>query len=309
LRVFLNEAALKLGENIKTVVALGAFDGLHRGHLSLIEKAVEQAKGRGCKTLVYSFLNHPQSVLNPSGAPLALMTFDEKIRMFDSLGVDYLALMPFSFQMAQIDPEEFLQKLAAQVVPVAIVAGFNFRFGRDGAGNAEFLEKFCVQNGIDAYIMPPVSEEGAPISSSRIRALIADGDMEAAASLLGRPYTVSGTVVAGKKLGRTIGFRTANLDYQPKLLPRFGVYVCYAYVLGKRYESVVNVGNNPTVSDKGKVFIEANLFDCEDDLYGLRLKLEFLHKIRDEQRFGSIDQLKDAIADSVACARAYFAGK
>jgi riboflavin kinase/FMN adenylyltransferase len=309
LKVFLNETTLRLGKDEKTVVALGAFDGLHLGHVSLIEKTVEEAKLRRCKALVYSFLNHPQSVLNPKSAPLALMTFDEKIRMMDSLQVDYLALVPFSFHMAQTPPEDFLDKLVSRLFAVAVVAGFNFRFGREGEGDAALLEEFCRQRGIDAYIMPPVSDGGIPISSSRIRSLVADGWMEEAERLLGRPYSVMGTVVAGKRLGREMGFRTANLDYQAKLLPRFGVYACYAYIMDRRYEAVVNVGENPTVSQEQKIFIEAHIFDYDGDIYGLRLKLDFLHKIRDEKKFDSVEQLREAIAESVRDAKAYFAAK
>ena len=295
----------RYNENKQAVVVLGMFDGVHKGHQTLIEKAKMIAQEKDAITFVYSFYNHPQSVLKPQDAPLNLMTPQEKIRFIASLGVDYLALVPFSFQLSEISAANFLDSIFKQISVKAIVAGFNYRFGAGAKGEKELLKARAAEFGAEAYIIDPVLYQGEPISSTRIRQALLKGNIVDANAMLGREYSIVGKIVEGKMLAREWGYPTANLQMENKVLPLNGVYLARVIVQGNAYNAVVNTGKNPTVENSGS-HMEAHLLDCHKDLYGEQAKIYFIERVRDEIKFPSMDALKDQIAKDVAFARQFF---
>jgi riboflavin kinase/FMN adenylyltransferase len=290
----------RIEEGRKTAVALGMFDGLHIGHMALIEKVKELAKEHNWLSAVYSFHNHPYTVLNPAQAPAQLLTPEEKLRCFSHTQIDYLLWVPFSFQLSGEDPEDFIKGMVERYDIAAIVAGFNYKFGSGSSGDADMIRKICKQCGVEAYIIEPVCFKGLPVSSTRIRRCLAEGELEDANAMLGRPYSVCGKIVRGKQLGRTIGFPTANIEAPVKTLPRFGVYATEASIYGKKHHAITNIGKNPTVSDQeGKVFIETSINNYDQDIYGSTLKIEFRKFLREEKKFGSVEDLKQQITKDI----------
>ena len=289
-----------------TVVILGAFDGMHLGHQRLVQKGRELARKNGWKTLLYTFANHPLSVLAPEKPPLPLTTREEKLALCEELGLDYVAMVEFTPEFSAMKPEAFLEQIFREYHARGLVSGFNFHFGQKGLGDAALIREVCRKKNAYAVIVDPVCMSGRPISSSWIRSCIAGGDVERARALLGRPYTIAGDVVQGKQFGRTMGFRTANLRPGKKLLPGFGVYITDTLVEEKRYHSITNVGDNPTVSNDGTPVIETHLFDCEEELYGRPIKVEFLKRIREERKFSSKEELRKQISRDVGTAKNYF---
>ena len=305
MKVLLSEKTQDLFEK-DNVVTLGAFDGFHIGHQALVHQALDVANKNNYKTFVFSFLNHPQSVIKPQNVPLPIITYDEKLRICNAMGVDYLALIPFSLSFSQMTPEAFLDMIRVQYRAAAIVVGFNFHFGKQGAGNPQFLKEYCEKHNIEAHVVEPVLYGGQVVSSSRIRSCIMQGEMEEANAMLGRPYGITSKVLPGHQLGRTMGYRTANIAPGLKVLPQYGVYVTRAIVYGTVYQAITNVGTRPTVSDEAEVTVETHLFDCDIDLYEQNIRIEFLHKIREERRFESVEALKKRIALDVSLAKEYF---
>ena len=295
----------RYNETKQAVIVLGMFDGVHKGHQQLIEKAKEIAIKDDAITFIYSFYNHPQSVLNPQDAPLSLMTPQEKIRFFASLGVDYLALVPFSFQLSEVSAENFIDSIFKQISVKAIVAGYNYRFGAGGKGDRILLQACSAEFNAEVYIIEPVLYKGEPISSTRIRQALAKGNILDANAMLGREYSIAGKIVSGKMLGREIGFPTANIQMENKVLPQNGVYLARVCVMGGNYDAVVNTGKNPTVDDDG-IHMEAHLLDCDKDLYGQEARIAFLDRVRDEIKFPSVKALREQIAKDVAFAKQYF---
>ncbi|MHB1315557.1 MAG: bifunctional riboflavin kinase/FAD synthetase [Christensenellales bacterium] len=295
----------RYNEEKQAVVVLGMFDGVHMGHQTLIEKAKVIARENDAITFVYSFYNHPQSVLKPQDAPLALMTPQEKIRFIASLGVDYLALVPFSFQLSEIPAVNFIDSIFKQISVKAIVAGYNYRFGAGGKGDKELLQKRGAEFGAQVHIIDAVVYKGEPISSTRIRQALLKGNIPDANAMLGREYSIAGKIVEGKMLARELGFPTANFQMENKVLPQNGVYLARVFVRGNEYNAVVNTGKNPTVENSGN-HMEAHLLNCDKDLYGEAARIVFLERVRDEIKFPSVEALKDQIAKDVAFARQYF---
>lgn len=290
------------------VLAIGNFDGVHRGHKSLIEKAVfvadkMSADGGAVFGGVFCFSEPPADVLMKSPPP-HICSRGKKLELFAAIGARYAVVGDFS-ALKDMEAEDFIAWLKDRCGCRAIVCGFNFRFGKDGKGNAELLK--CLF-GDRAFVMDAFTcEDGIPISSSRIRTLVEAGEIERANELLGHPFSVSGRVLHGKELGRRLGLPTVNQNFGERaLIPKRGIYVTSAHVGGERYMAVTNVGSRPTVESGGSINCETHLLDFEGDLYGEDITVEFHSRLRDEKKFSCEEELRRAICGDVLSAREYF---
>lgn len=290
-----------------TVVALGMFDGVHEGHAQLMRKANELAALYDLTSVVYTFSSHPMAAFAPERVPPELHTRSEKIRAIARMGIDAAVLRPFDQAYAAQPPEAFVRGLVAALHPRHVVIGFNYSFGCKGAGRAEDMIRFGQAYGFETHVVQEVCLDGAPVSSTRIRAVIAGGDMEEAARLLGSPYALSGVVERGKQLGRRLDFPTANLRWpSAKALPPNGVYAAMAYVCGAWHRAAVNIGRHPTVPD-GQPTIEANLLDYRgSEFYGCHMRLLLFKRLRGEQKFDSLDALRAEVMRNREQTQAYF---
>ena len=253
-------------------VALGSFDGLHIGHLSLINKVKELAKDNEGKSMVFTFKNHPRTVIMAENNLDLLMTNREKIDILLNENVDILALKTFDKEVMKMDPEEFIKWLCNDYSIRGIVVGFNFRFGYKNLGDIDLLNELKEKYNYELYVMEPYIYEGDVVSSTRIRKEILNGNVAIANKMLSRPYTINGNVVHGKKLGRQIGFPTANINLTAdKLIPKVGVYYTNVEVNGKIYKGITSIGNNPTVNGK-ELTIETYILDFDQYLYDEEIK-------------------------------------
>ena len=290
------------------VVVLGMFDGVHRGHQALLMRGGELAQEMGFPLAVLCFEPHPLRVLRPEKAPPLISTLPEKARVMHSFGVDNLCITTFDRARADQSPEAFMAELVEVYAPVVVVCGFNFTFGKGGAGNGKLLREYGRKHGFRTVIVPEVLIGGATVSSTRIRGMLAEGDIPGVNRLLGHAYTLSGKVETGKQLGRTMGFPTANVAIpKDKALPAYGVYACWMETGdGAYHPAVVNLGRHPTLPE-GSVTVEAHMLDAAPDLYGQHVRLSFLKHMRAEARFADKDELQKQITRDVEEARAYFA--
>ena len=291
------------------VLVLGMFDGVHRGHQALLMRGGELAQEMNFPLNVLSFEPHPLRILAPERAPLLLNTIPEKARIMQSFGVDNLCITTFDRQRADQSPEEFMAEMVSTYAPVVVVCGFNYTFGKGGAGTGRTLREYGKKHGFRTVVVPEVIVDGETVSSTRIRKVLASGDIPTANRLLGTGYTLSGKVESGKQLGRTMGFPTANVALpKHKALPAFGVYDCWLETMdGSYHPAVVNVGRHPTLPE-GAVTVEAHVLSVEAlDLYGQHVRLSFMRFQRPETRFDSKDELQAQITRDVEEARAYFA--
>lgn len=291
----------------RQVVALGNFDGLHRGHQKLVHRTVEAARHIGGKSVIFTFEPHPLQVLKPAESPPLIITAERKAAMLAGWGVDILVFVPFTLEFAALSPEEFVRLVLVERIGVArVVVGYNYRFGQKGIGDTQILEELGRRYGFTVDIVPAVRYKGQTVSSSRIRTLVQAGELEEAFELLGYRLTWEGEVVSGCQIGRSIGFPTANLDFAENvLLPGRGVYIAEATFQGKKFPGVANVGIKPTVGGNSTT-VEVYLFDFHEDIYGQRLQLTFLRKLRDERQFASLAALKEQIKNDVKAAREFF---
>ncbi len=294
----------------KRVIALGFFDGVHLGHGSLLKRARELADRCGCKAKVVTFDRQPASVIRGETPLLLSSPADREYLMKTLYGIDEVEFLHFGRSMMELDWESFLRGcLMEEAGACHLVCGFDYRFGYRGLGNAELLRGFCEENGIGCDVLPELKIDGVPVHSSTIRALLQEGQLEEAERLLGHPYLLSGTVISGKQLGRTLGTPTANLDFSNELLPLpNGVYVTEACFDGMRCPSVTNVGCCPTVGGR-RMTVETWLLDFSGDLYGKELRLFFLRHLRDEIRFASLGELRSSILRDGEAAKRYFSEK
>ena len=278
------------------VLALGTFDGVHNGHRSLIRQAKEVAVETGVPLRVCTFNRHPLAILRPQDPPEMLSTIPEKATQMCGLGVDEMELLPFDRDTAEMEPEAFLQKLRNMTEIKAVVAGWNYTFGRRGRGNADLLSADGITHGYRVMIVPPETlEDGTAISSSLVRQTLKEGKIAEAGTLLGYQYSITGTVAQGKHQGRTLGFPTANIEpWKRKALPKFGVYTCLLETSNDQMPAVVNIGIQPTIPS-GNVTVEAHALNHCPSLYGQKVRLTLLTMLREEKRFGSPDELKDQI--------------
>lgn len=290
------------------VATIGNYDGVHLGHRAILHAVVADARRRGLRALVVTFDPHPLSVVAPSRAPRLIDGRRQKLDALEDAGIDEVLILAFDAAVAALEGDAFLRgHLGSRVRLAAVHVGTNFRFGRGRTGDLEVLRRIGAELGFDVVGVAPVTLEGETVSSSAIRAALDDGDVERAARMLGRPFAVAGEVVAGDGRGRTIDVPTANVAPDNGMLPRRGVYVTETVALAARWPSVTNVGVRPTVGGE-KLTVETHLLDFDGDLYGQRVEVRFLARLRDEQKFAGLDELADQIARDRAAAVAYFQG-
>jgi len=287
-------------------VALGNFDGVHRGHQRLLSAVREVAAGiPGCASAVWTFTTLAKDAVIP-----CLTTPMEKLRAIADAGVEYAVLEEFS-AVRDLSPRVFAEEyLRNRLRCAAAVCGFNFRFGKGGVGDAESLTAYLAPLGIPVTVVQPVLSGCSLVSSTRIRSAVADGDMEEAAALLGRPFSICFPVLHGHQLGRTIGVPTINQNFPGgHIIPRRGIYACVCTVGDRRYAAVANVGTRPTVSDGDAVNCETHLLDYDGFLYGKSVRVTFFRRLRDEMKFPDVESLRLQIEKDAAEARAYFAAR
>ena len=289
-----------------TVLSIGKFDGLHRGH-ELLMDYVFQKKKEGMKAVIFTFDVPPKKSLEQDAARV-LTTNEEKMHLFEQIGIDYLIECPFTEEIMHMPAEEFLKKIVEQLSIRCIVAGTDCSFGYQRRGDYRMLQKYAPEYHYEAQIVDKMQYEGRDISSTFIREEIAAGNMEKAELLLGYAYFVQGTVVHGNQIGRTIGIPTINLiPPEEKLLPPFGVYVTEVFIDDKRYYGVTNVGCKPTIKGNNPVGVETHLLDFREDVYEKVVTVEFRTMIREERKFESIEKLKEQMMNDIAFTRAFFA--
>lgn len=288
------------------VLVMGMFDGVHRGHQQLLMTGAALAEQDGLPLHVCTYEPHPLAVLCPEKAPPMLTTLPERARWMQGFGVDALCVLSFNHTVADEAPEDFVRNMVKVFQPKHVVVGFNNTFGRGGKGDGALMTHMGQELGFETHIVPAVELDGGTVSSTRIRGLLKQGDIHGANRLLGHAYTLSGRVMDGKHIGRTMGYPTANVDVpQYKALPAFGVYACYLTVGESTYPAVVNVGRHPTLPE-GAVTVEAHVLDACLMLYGKKVRLDFLNFQRSERKFDSVADLKQQIQTDADQARAFF---
>lgn len=301
MQVFNSFEELKKQKFKDTALVIGNFDGVHLGHHKLFVKTQEMAPQ--ATKVVITFSPHPAKFFSHKPYPL-LSSREEQVEIFKRLGIDIVFFMPFDQKMAELEPEEFIEKVVVPFFdPACIVVGYDFSFGKERKGNFKFLENYFAATKTRVYQIPALSLGGDIISSTRIRQLLQAGDVRQARLLLGRPYQIHGVVVIGKKIGRTIGVPTANLLSQQEIVPNSGVYVGTTTIGTETYKVVGNIGFNPTVDHHKTLKIEFHILDFVGDLYGQHLRFDLYDKLRDEIRFSSLEKLKEQIQNDIRVAR------
>lgn len=288
-----------------TVVTIGNFDGVHNGHRAMLARLTAVARTRGLPATVLTFEPHPREFFAPQSAPTRLTNLREKLELLAAHGVDRVHIQRFSAGFAALSPEAFVERmLVARLRAHWVLVGDDFRFGAKRAGDFAFLAEAARRHGFELEAMPTVSNAGVRVSSSAVRDALARGELARAQSLLGRPYSISGRVVHGNKLGRALGFATANVQLKHNRPPLWGIFAVRVHGVGAApREGVASLGLRPTVHAAGKPVLEVHLFDFDGELYGAHLRVEFLAKLRDEEKYPDLDALRAQIARDCAAAR------
>ncbi len=302
-------------KNIKqecgTIITIGNFDGVHRGHLDLMKKLVElkTTKYNGLKTVAFTFNPHPKNFIENSDFKL-IFDSNERKSVFSEIDIDILVEYPFDNETKALSPKDFIEKVLIDKLNLkALVVGKDNTFGKNKEGTPEFLKEFLAPFGIEVIVAEDVLYMGEKLGSSRIREVLSYGDMEQVNDLLGKPYFIIGEVVHGKELGKQIGFPTMNIiPPKNKLLPPRGVYISKVTIDGVLYNAVTNIGVNPTVSGEILV-VESHILDFDADIYGKIVKTEILKAVRSEKKFGSVEELKEQIDKDVNTTVEYFRKK
>src|SRR6266581_6504056 len=285
-------------------LAIGVFDGVHLGHQAVISTSAQHARAADGTPIVVTFDPHPEKVLRPKTAPHLLTATPHKIALIRDLGVAHLLIITFDKKFAATEPEDFVQQLVQHSKPLSeICVGHEWSFGKNRRGNLELLKKLGAQFDFNVVGIPPVTVNGEVVSSTTIRQAVEAGDLRKAAEMLGRAYTILGTVVRGDDLGKKIGFPTANLSAHNEQFPPNGVYFAEAMLDGVIYPGVLNLGYRPTVSSEKDRVLEIHLFDFDRDIYGSDLEVRFVRYLRPEKKFESVDMLARQIALDVKQAR------
>ncbi|GLQ86931.1 bifunctional riboflavin kinase/FAD synthetase [Dyella flagellata] len=288
-----------------SVVAVGAFDGLHRGHQALLSEVRQRAQALGCTPIVVSFEPLPRAYFSKEPVP-RLSSVREKLLGFAAAGMEHTLLLRFNRDLTAMSPEDFVQQVLIDRLQVREVwVGADFRFGHKRAGDVAMLERIGSERGFAAHTLRAVLLEGERVSASRVRALLAAGNFGAATPLLGRPYVIEGKVEYGNQLGRTLGFPTANIHLRERVSPLHGIFAVRVG-LGEgecSWPGVASLGTRPTVNEVAEPLLEVHLFDFEGDLYGQRMAVEFVAKLRDEMKFDGLDALQQQMRHDARSAR------
>lgn len=283
------------------VLTIGTFDGVHLGHRKIISRLHDLAAAIGGESVIFTFDPHPRKVVAPNETNLRLLTtLEEKIVLFEQSGIDHLIVYPFTPEFAQLSYEEFVEQiLVGQIHTRSLVVGYDHKFGKGRKGDFELLKGCADRLGFQIEKLDVLLMNEAHVSSTKIREAIQTGDFDTANAYLGYPFTLHGTVVEGQKLGRIMQYPTANIDASDpdKIIPGYGVYAVLVNVRNKTYQGMLNIGSRPTVNHNADHrTVEVNLFDFDADIYGEPIEVVFYHKLRDEQKFGSLDELKEQLA-------------
>jgi riboflavin kinase / FMN adenylyltransferase len=290
-----------------TVLTLGVFDGLHLGHQAIIRQVVDRARAVNAAATVLTLEPHPRAVLHPESAPPLLQTFDQKIEALSVLGIDQTIVIHFDKAFAQIRAEDFLRDIVADRLHAKeVYLGTGFAFGHNREGNIELLRRVSSWHGFHADEVPEVRLRGCRIGSTRIRELLQQGRVNLARRMLGRPYGVEGRVVRGAERGIKLGFPTANIQPHNRVIPRSGVYITAALIDQQWRRSVTNIGTRPTFDQSKDLSVETHVMNWSGDLYGDVVRVRFLHRLRDEKKFGSVADLKTQIEHDITRAAEFF---
>jgi len=292
----------------KSIVALGVFDGVHRGHREIFRQVIARAKAVRGTSVVYTFEPHPVTVVAPSSAPKMINTIRQRVALIKGCGINRVVVQKFTKEFSQQTPEQFFERVIVKRLKArALFAGYNFTFGVRRSGTAETLEALARRVGIDVHIVSPFLKGETLVSSTQVRQFLASGDLPRAEELLARPYFIEGVVVRGRGIGgKELGLHTANLDSENDAILPTGVYVSFATAGGRRFRSVTNIGPNPTFCS-GPVSVETHILEgFRRNIVGRRLRVEFLRKIREEIRFASPADLASQIRRDIATAKKIF---
>ncbi len=281
------------------IVTIGTFDGVHLGHQKILKRLAEVKEKKGGKTIAFTFDPHPRKILFPNQNDLQLLSdLNEKTELLRKAGVDFTVVYPFTNEFSQIEPEKFIKEILVEKLNTKIlVIGYDHKFGKNRSGNIETFKNASTLFGFEVEEIPAQEINEINISSTKIRKALFEGDVKTAAQFLGYNYFLSGLVVHGKKLGRTIGIPTANLKVEnpDKLIPSKGVYFVKVEVNGFNGHGMMNIGTNPTTDNTPELKLEVNIFNFEQDIYNKNVKIEFIERVRDEKKFNSIEELIEAI--------------
>jgi riboflavin kinase / FMN adenylyltransferase len=290
-----------------SVVTIGKFSAVHRGHQALLDQTVAAARNQGVPSVAATFDRHPNVVLRPGEPFPVIASLEERLALIAAQGIDIAVVFPATEEFFSLEAEHFVREiLVAQLGVRQVLTGPRFRFGRSALGDLALLETLGAELGFEATVVEPVLDGGERISSSRVVQCIEAGEVANAARLLGRQYAIAGEVVEGQKLGRQLGFPTANVSLpSERLLPKDGVYIVRAVIAGKAHPGITNLGVRPTVDGSHRL-LEVHLLDWEGDLYGKELSVHFLQRLRDERRFPNVGALRDQIKEDADAGRRYF---
>ncbi len=294
-----------------TVVTLGTFDGVHIGHQSILDKVISSSKRLGCESLVLTFFPHPRMVLQHDSEIKLLNTIEEKSLLLEKVGIDNLVIHPFDQAFSQLTAEEFVRDILVNRFKVRkIIIGYDHRFGKNRTATIDDLIRFGTQYGFEVEQISAQEVDAVSVSSTKVRNALDEGNVVLASQYLGYDYFFSGTVVEGRKLGRTIDFPTANIkiDESYKLIPKNGVYIVSSEIGNEKVYGMMNIGINPTVGGKTQS-IEVYFFDFDQDLYGKRITVTVYEKIRDEQKFASVDDLRMQLGKDKEISQKYIASR
>ncbi len=296
----------ELSQVTNSIVTIGTFDGVHLGHQKIIKRLVELKQKEGGEIVLFTFDPHPRKILFPDQKDLRLITTTkEKCEILKMFGVDYVLVYPFTKEFSKMQAQNYISDIIARGLKTkTLVIGYDHRFGSNREGNIDTLKEFASIYNFEVEEIPAQEINQLNVSSTRIRKAIEEGDVKTANDFLGYSFFITGTVVKGKQLGRTIGYPTANIfiDNADKLIPKIGVYAVNVINKGVTYKGMLNIGTNPTTDFDNKVKIEVNIFDFDQDIYGETLKVEFVKWIRNEEKFANLDELNQALAnDKIAC--------
>lgn len=285
------------------IMTLGNFDGLHLGHRKIISKVVERAEKLGAPSAVYTFEPHPLKVIAPHKSPPLILDVEDKVKLIEGFGADFLIFAKFTKEFASKHPGDFVEEVLVKKLSVKEVwVGHDFSFGKGKLGTVDYLKELGGEFGFKVYVVPAYKKMGSIVSSSRIRELIKKGDVGRASKLLGRDFSIKGKVVRGVSLGKEIGFPTANIKVKSELVPGDGVYAAYAILKGRTHPAVLNIGTAPTFGGRERS-VEVHILDFRDNIYGRKMEVSFVKKLRDERAFKSREELVRQIRKDAERAR------
>ena len=296
----------ELSSVANSIVTIGTFDGVHLGHQKIIKRLKELKNKQGGETVLFTFDPHPRKILFPHQTDLKLITTtEEKCELLQRFGVDHVLIYPFTKEFSQMQARDYISDIISKGLKTkTLVIGYDHHFGSNREGNIETLKSLSSTYHFDVEEIPAQEINQLNISSTRIRKALEDGDIDTANKYLGYYFFITGTVVKGKQLGRTLGYPTANIFIldKDKLIPKIGVYAVNVILNNVTYKGMLNIGTNPTTDSDQLIKIEVNIFDFEKDIYNQNIKLEFVKRIRDEEKFANLDELKKALNnDKIAC--------